>query len=90
MMKMVGVISEKFSNFFLRRLCIMDHIRQINWLYDHEYKTKGLDTNWDQELADLYILLQIHFLNRPEAVADRMKKFESKIMAEKVKESVGD
>ena len=63
---------------YLRKLMIMDHIREIDDLYTR-YKRK--EVGWDdvrRELADLNILLLVELAGDEELFEARMQRFEEK------------
>lgn len=84
---MIAVVAEKFKDDYLRKLAIMDHLHELLYIYQTEVKAMSIDDNFEKELADLYILLQIHFSNDHTYVVNRMKQFEEKIIEAQIKES---
>lgn len=72
-------------DYFLR-ISIQDHIKEVDFLYNHkykyhEYKYLNVPDKWEQELADLYILLEIYF-SKPskKSIFDgRLKRFLEKM-----------
>ena len=63
---------------YLRKLMIMDHIREVDDLYIR-YKLK--ERTWDdvrRELADLNILLLVELAGDEELFEARMQRFEEK------------
>jgi hypothetical protein len=78
--KELSIIYKCMNNYEIK-LSIIDHIREISWIYDNEYKpTKNAD-NLNKELIDLKIILDMLFCSEDkfiELYKKRLDKFYAK------------
>lgn len=75
-------IKNCFKNEYFLRLAIIDHIREVSFIYDNEFKKNKYIINFYKELTDLKILLDILFDNDiclQELKEKRIDKFIEKI-----------
>lgn len=78
MIKIPASIKKYFKDKYINKLAIIDHVREVLWLYDNEYKPHKIYINLEKELIDLYILLHIAFLGKKELIEKRLEQFERK------------
>lgn len=77
----------KWYDPYLRKLAIYDHLVECKLKYE-AYKLHSINTQFskedlekelDKELVDLYILLSLHYKNRPELIRERISVFLEKM-----------
>jgi len=73
----VAEIAKIYAKEYFNKLGIMDHVREVSFLYDHEYKYMKVSDKWEAEMADLYILLEAYFNRKDKAsiLEARYKRF---------------
>ena len=85
----ISRIKNCFKNEYFLRLAIIDHINEISFIYNNEFKKNKSPISFYKELTDLKILLDIIFDNDvclQDLKDKRIDKFIEKINNEIIKE----
>jgi len=86
----VKIISERFKDKYLLKLAIIDHIKEVDTLYELNRIDKNEIDNYNKELADLYILLTQYFDDKQELIDIRVDRFIEKINGDDKNEQNND
>lgn len=86
MMDKIKIIKNKFKDKYLLKLSIIDHVKEVDVLYDLARLDKKEIDNFNKELADLYILLTQYFDDKQELIDIRVDRFIEKITGDDINE----
>ena len=81
------MLGGKWKDSYLRKLSIYDHLVECKLRYEAyklhstnvHFSKEDLEKELDKELVDLYILLSLHYEDRPELIQERASVFLEKM-----------